>query len=127
MKPNVNADGSGSKGPLKTEPALITGGSISLLLYAVFGIIKSNGILIDDATQGHIETIIYVVLAMPAVTGALVRFGVYSPASVDEISKRQYRKGLASWAIEPQPEIPPPGNVVYREGDMNAANWPNPR
>ncbi len=91
------------------EPSLGIGASLSAVLFAVFAILKASGVNVTDDMTTGINALILSLCAIPAVSGLITRFFVYSPNSVEAIANTQYNAGLPP--IEPQPEVPPPAEV----------------
>ena len=94
---------------MKTEPAIGIGGAISAVLYAVFAILKAADIEVTEEMTDGITALILALCAIPAVGGFVTRFFVYAPATVERLADQQYAAGVPP--TEPQPDIPPPGNV----------------
>ena len=95
---------------MKQEPAVGIGGALSAILYAVFAILKASDIEVTQEMTDGITALILALCAIPAVGGFITRFFVYAPATVERIADTQYGAGLPP--TDPQPEIPPPGEVV---------------
>jgi hypothetical protein len=96
-------------GPMQTQPAITIGGSLSAILFAVFAILKAQGVEVTEEMTDGIEALIYALCAIPAVAGVITRFFVFAPATVVKEANRQYLAGVPP--TEPQPEVPPPAQV----------------
>lgn len=63
---------------MKKEPAVIIGLAVGLLTAATTAIAQAT-------VDGQVNYVVALVAGLPLVVGVLVRFGVFSPKSVDEI------------------------------------------
>jgi len=94
---------------MNKEPSIGIGASLSAVLFAVFAILKASGVNVTDDMTTGINALILSLCAIPAVSGIITRFFVYSPNSVEVIANTQYNAGIPP--TEPQPEVPPPAEV----------------
>lgn len=91
---------------MKTEPSVIIG-IITALVAACINVAVAFGLnLTDDQQQAILG---FTAVAAPLIAAVIIRFNVYAPATVEKISDQQYAAGVPP--TEPQPDIPPPGNV----------------
>jgi uncharacterized membrane protein len=111
--PNVNAGGSGGS-IVKREPATVISAVVGLIT-AIIGLFVAFGIDVSTEQQNAIIGAVVSLSAVIALLGPVIRNWVYSPASVERIADQQYEAGRPP--VEPQPEIPPPGNVHDADGD----------
>ncbi len=91
---------------MNKEP-LASVGAIVAAVSAILVFLKSFGVDITDDQQEAIRNLIAILA--PIVLALVARQFVYSPASVTKIADTQYQAGVPP--VEPQPDIPPPGQV----------------
>ena len=94
---------------MNKEPSIGIGASLSAVLFAVFAILKASGVNVTDDMTTGINALILSLCAIPAVSGVITRFFVYSPNSVETIAADQYNAGVPP--TEPQPSVPPPAKA----------------
>ncbi len=93
----------------RKEPAVGIGASITAILYAVYAILRVSGVEVTDDMARSVETLVLALCAIPAVSGFLTRFFVFSPNSADRIANGHYVAGTPSLGV--QPKLPNPGAV----------------
>lgn len=64
----------------KKEPAVIIGILAGVLAAVATGITQAT-------TGGHLDWVTFLAFVIPAISGVLTRFGVYSPAGVEQAIK----------------------------------------
>ncbi len=94
---------------LQKEPAVSIGATITAILLAVYAILRASGVSVTDEMTNGINALVLSLCAIPAVSGVLTRFFVYSPNSVERIADKQYEAGVPP--TTPQPDVPPPAHV----------------
>ena len=92
----------------KAEPSVITG-ALTSLATALIGLGVAFGANITDAQQNAILGAIAAVVPIIFMMSVVIRQFVYSPKSAERIADTQYAAGTPP--TEPQPDIPPPGEV----------------
>lgn len=95
--------------PPAKEPAIGIGGSITAVLFAVFAVLKASGVPVTEDMSAGLNALTLALCAVPAISGFITRFFVYSPNSVESIANTQYNAGVPP--TEPQPDVPPPADV----------------
>ncbi len=85
----------------RKEPAVGIGASITALLYAVYGILQASGIVVPDDMVTHVNALVLALCAIPAVSGFLTRFFVFSPDTANRIANGQGPDGTPSTNVEP--------------------------
>lgn len=74
-------------GALGSEPAATIGVSISAVLVALFAVLRAFGVGVTDEMSDSITALVVALCAVPAVSGWLTRFFVYSPRSVQRLTQ----------------------------------------
>lgn len=69
----------------RKEPAVGIGASISVILYAVYGILQASGIEVTEDMARGVEALVLALCAIPAVSGLLTRHFVFSPDTTDRL------------------------------------------
>jgi argininosuccinate lyase len=92
----------------KAEPSVIVG-MLTSLATALIGLAVAFGADITDDQQNAILGAIAAVVPIIFLMSVVIRQFVYSPKSAEKIADTQYAAGVPP--TEPQPEIPPPGEV----------------
>jgi hypothetical protein len=93
---------------LKAEPAVIIGAITSLITAGIAAAV-AFGVDISEEQRNAILGLIAPVVGAMFLMSVVIRQFVYSPKSAEKIADTQYAAGVPS--TEPQPEIPPPGEV----------------
>jgi hypothetical protein len=88
--------------PLRHEPAGSIGTTVSGVLFALWFILKGAGYEPTEDLRTGVETLIYVLLAVPAISGWLTRFFVVSPETAAKAVIRAKNDYTAAPAV---PEI----------------------
>ena len=78
---------------LKTEPAGAIGTTISGILLALFGILNASGANVTDEMSGSITALVMGLIAIPAISGWLTRFFVWSPQSAQTVGDKAAATG----------------------------------
>lgn len=82
------------EGPMATEPAVIIGGAITVILGGVWLILKSAGVEITEDLSTGVETLITGLLLVPAFVGGLARFFVVSPHTSAQANNQSAKTGV---------------------------------
>lgn len=94
----------------KHEPAVGIGATLTAVLYGLYAVLRASGVgVTDDMTEG-INALVLALCAVPAVSGAITRFFVYAPASVEKIQTAAYVAGTPP--TEAKPDLPTPPATV---------------
>lgn len=93
------------KGPLGKEPAGTIGSSISFVLMGLWMLLKANGVDVTEDVSGGVELMIWGLLSVPAISGWLTRFFVFSPATTQKEINDAAAKGAAGQVTTPPPEV----------------------
>lgn len=88
-------------GVTKTEPAVAIGTSISGILSGVFLALKAFDVPITDDMSSSLTSLVLALCAVPAISGWLTRFFVYSPASAQKIANEAAATSDATIAPPP--------------------------
>ena len=91
------------KSAMSKEPAVITGGTISVALWAIIGILKAYDIVIPEDVGRNVDILINLIAGIPAVAGFVTRFLVYSPKTVQELVNDAATTGTAADVAPPPP------------------------
>lgn len=91
---------------MKSEPAVSIGTTISAVMLAVFAILKASGMGVTDEMTTGINALVTALCAVPAVSGALTRFFVYSPTTLARLTGNPGGNG-GEVAAQGIPEVKP--------------------
>ena len=92
------------KNIMAKEPALSIGASASAILVALFGVLRASGVGITDDLSDSVTALVLALCAVPAVSGWLTRFFVYSPASTQALVNDAATTGQAADTAPPPPK-----------------------
>jgi hypothetical protein len=82
-------------GVMAKEPALATGGTISVALWATLAILRSYDIVIPEDVGRNVDILLNLIAGIPAVTGFITRYFVFSPASAQQDNNVAAVTGIA--------------------------------
>lgn len=83
------------QGPIGKEPAGTIGSMISGVLIGLFGVLKVVGVDFADDLPMALNVFIAALLAIPAISGWVTRFFVYSPVTVEKMRRKRPRPAPA--------------------------------
>ncbi len=88
------------------EPAGAIGTSVTGILLGIFLVLKAAGVGVTADLEAGITALVLTLCAVPAISGWVTRFFVFSPASAKRIQNRAYNAGVPP--TQPKPELPSP-------------------
>lgn len=94
---------------MNREPAGTIGTSVTGILLGIFLVLKAAGVGVTADLEAGITALVLALCAVPAVSGWVTRFFVFSPASARRIQTDAYVAGRPP--VEPKPELPPPADA----------------
>ncbi len=93
----------------QNEPAVSIGVIVSAILAAVYAILKASDVGVTDEMTSGINSLVLALCAIPAVSGFVTRFFVFSPNTTERLTDESYLAGLPP--TTPKPPVPtPPAN-----------------